>query len=57
LGRNRNPNVQRLIYPKAPVKVAADWDTSEIGNVQVVFVAHCGRTTGGGHRDWFGLHR
>ena len=47
LRRNRNPNVQRLIYQKVPVKVAADWDTSEIGNVQVDFVAHCGRSTGG----------
>lgn len=47
LRRNRNPNVQRLIYQKVPVKVAADWDTSQIGNVQVDFVAHCGRSTGG----------
>lgn len=47
LRRNRNPNVQRLIYQKVPVKVAAEWDTSEIGNVQVDFVAHCGRSAGG----------
>lgn len=47
LRRNRNPNVQRLIYQKVPVKVAADWDTQEMGNVQVDFVAHCGRSTGG----------
>jgi hypothetical protein len=47
LRRNRNPNVQRLIYQKVPVKVAAEWDTSEIGNLQVDFVAHCGRSTGG----------
>lgn len=47
LKRNRNPNVQRLIYQKVPVKVAAEWDTSEIGNVQVDFVAHCGRSAGG----------
>ena len=47
LRRNRNPNMQRLIYQKVPVKVAAEWDTSEIGNVQVDFVAHCGRSTGG----------
>jgi len=46
LRRNRNPNVQRLIYQKVPVKVAAEWDTSEVGNVQVDFVAHCGRSTG-----------
>ena len=49
LRRNRNPNVQRLIYQKVPVKVAADWDTRELGNVQVDFVAHCGRSTGGAY--------
>jgi hypothetical protein len=47
LRRNRNPNAQRLIYQKVPVKVAAEWDTSEIGNLQVDFVLHCGRSTGG----------
>jgi hypothetical protein len=47
LRRNRNPNVQRLIYQKVPVKVASEWDTKEIGNLQVDFVAHCGRSTGG----------
>jgi hypothetical protein len=47
LGRHRNPNVQRLIYQKVPVKVAADWDTGEIGNLQVDFVEHCGRSTAG----------
>ena len=47
LRRNRNPNVQRLIYEKVPVKVAAEWDTEEIGNLQVDFVLHCGRSTGG----------
>jgi len=47
LRRNRNPNAQRLIYQKVPVKVAGDWDTQEIGNVQVDFVPHCGRSTGG----------
>jgi len=47
LKRNRNPNVQRLIYQKVPVKVAAEWDTGELGNVQVDFVAHCGRSMGG----------
>jgi hypothetical protein len=47
LRRDRNPNVQRLIYQKVPVKVAADWDTNEVGNLQVDFVLHCGRSTGG----------
>ncbi len=47
LRRNRNPNAQPLIYQKVPVKVAAEWDANEIGNVQVDFVLHCGRSTGG----------
>ena len=47
LRRNRNPSVQRLIYQKVPVKVAAEWDIREVGNVQVDFVAHCGRSAGG----------
>jgi hypothetical protein len=47
LRRNRNPNAQRLIYQQVPVKVAADWDTSQVGNLQVDFVTHCGRSTGG----------
>ncbi len=47
LRRNRNPGVQRLIYERVPVKVAADWDTTEVGNLQVDFVAHCGRSSGG----------
>lgn len=36
-----------LLYQKIPVKVAADWDTNEVGNVQVDYVEHCGRSTGG----------
>jgi hypothetical protein len=47
LRRNRNPGVQRLLYERVPVKVASDWDTRETGNLQVDFVAHCGRSTGG----------
>jgi hypothetical protein len=47
LRRNRNPNAQRLIYQKVPVKVAADWDPNEVGNLQVDFVPHCGRSTAG----------
>jgi hypothetical protein len=35
------------MYQRVPVKVAAEWDTREVGNVQVDYVAHCGRSTGG----------
>ena len=47
LRRNRNPRVHPLLYRKIPVKVASEWDTSEVGNVQVDYVAHCGRATAG----------
>ena len=47
LRQNRNPSVHPLLYQKIPVKVAADWDTAEIGNLQVDFVLHCGRSAGG----------
>lgn len=47
LERKRNPSVHPLLYQKIPVKMAAEWDTGEVGNVQVDFVAHCGRSMGG----------
>jgi hypothetical protein len=47
LRQNRNPSVHPLLYQKIPVKVAADWDTAEIGNLQVDFVLHSGRSAGG----------
>jgi len=36
-----------LLYQKIPVKVAAEWDTDEVGNLQVDYVEHCGRSSGG----------
>jgi hypothetical protein len=47
LRQNRNPAVHPLLYQKIPVKVASDWDTQEIGNLQVDYVLHCGRSAGG----------
>jgi len=47
LRRNRNPALHPLLYQKIPVKVAADWETSQVGNVQVDYVEHCGRSTAG----------
>lgn len=43
----RNPSVHPLLYQRVPVKVASEWDTREVGNLQVDYVAHCGRSTGG----------
>jgi len=47
LRRNRNPALHPLLYQKIPVKVAADCETSQVGNVQVDYVEHCGRSMGG----------
>lgn len=47
LKRERNPSVHPLLYQRVPVKVASEWDTSKVGNLQVDYVAHCGRSTGG----------
>jgi len=47
LRRVRNPAVHPLLYQKIPVKVAGDWDVEEVGNVQVDYVLHCGRSTAG----------
>lgn len=47
LRRNRNPAPHRLLYQQIPVKVAAEWDTREVGNLQVDYVEHCGRSNGG----------
>jgi hypothetical protein len=47
LRRNRNPSVQPLLYQKIPVKVASEWDTAEVGNIEIDYVVHCGRSTGG----------
>ena len=47
LSRPRSGRVHPLLYQKIPVKVAADWDTDEVGNVQVDYVEHCGRSSAG----------
>ena len=47
LKRERNPSVHPLLYQRVPVKVASEWDTHEVGNLQVDYVAHCGRSSGG----------
>ena len=47
VNRPRSAMVHPLLYQKIPVKVAGEWDTGEVGNVQVDYVEHCGRSTGG----------
>jgi hypothetical protein len=47
LRKNRNPAVHPLLYQKIPVKVASEWDTRQVGNLQADYVEHCGRSNGG----------
>ena len=47
LKRNRNPGVHPLLYQKIAVKRAGDYDPGEVGNLQLDYVAHCGRWAGG----------
>lgn len=47
LRQNRNPSVHPLLYQRVPVKVASEWDTTQVGNLQVDYVLHCGRSTAG----------
>jgi hypothetical protein len=47
VNRTRCGRIHPLLYQKIPVKVAADWDTEQVGNVQVDYVEHCGRSAGG----------
>jgi len=47
VNRPRSATVHPLLYQKIPVKVAGEWDTNEVGNIQVDYVEHCGRSTGG----------
>jgi len=47
LRRNRNPAAHPLLYQKIPVKVASEWDTTQLGNLQVDFVLHSGRSVAG----------
>ena len=45
--RPRCGRVHPPLYQKIPVKVAGDWDTDEIGSVQVDYVEHGGRSSAG----------
>ena len=44
---HRRPPVHPLLYQRVPVKASADWDRQEVGNLQLDYVLHCGRTTAG----------
>jgi hypothetical protein len=47
LKRQRNPPVHPLLYQRVPVKAPSEWDRQEVGNLQLDYVLHCGRSTAG----------
>jgi hypothetical protein len=47
LQQQRRPPVHPLLYQRVPVKTAAEWDRQEVGNLQLDYVLHCGRSTAG----------
>jgi hypothetical protein len=47
LKRYRNPAVHPLLYQQIPVKVPNQWDRSQVGNLQLDFVFHCGQSGAG----------
>jgi len=50
---HRRPPVHPLLYQRVPVKTAADWDRQEVGNLQLDYVLHCGRSTAGEYLPTF----
>lgn len=47
LKRQRRPPVHPLLYQRVPEKLPNEWDREQLGNVQMDFVLHCGRSTAG----------
>lgn len=47
LQQHRRPPVHPLLYQRVPVKTAAEWDRQQVGNLQLDYVLHCGRSTAG----------
>jgi len=43
----RQTATRRLLLEQIPVKVSADWDRSQTGNLQIDYVAHCGQSLAG----------
>ena len=44
---HRRPPVHPLLYQRVPTKTAAEWDRQQVGNLQLDYVPHCGRSSAG----------
>lgn len=47
LPQHRHNATRRLLREQIPVKVSADWDRGQVGNLQLDYVAHCGQSLAG----------
>jgi len=47
LNRKYRQKDNPLLYQKIPVKVSAEWDRNELGNIQIDLVEHCGQSARG----------
>ncbi|MGH9786793.1 MAG: integrase catalytic domain-containing protein [Terriglobia bacterium] len=47
LPQYRRSGTRRLLLEQIPVKVADQWDRTQLGNLQLDYVAHCGQSTAG----------
>ena len=47
LKQHRRPPVHPLLYQRVPVKTSAEWDRQQVGNLQLDYVLHCGRSSAG----------
>jgi hypothetical protein len=45
----RHGATRRLLLEQIPLKVADEWDRSQVGNLQLDYVAHCGQSTAGSY--------
>jgi hypothetical protein len=45
--RKYEKKVHPLLYQKIPVKLSDEWDRSELGNIQIDLIEHCGQSAKG----------
>jgi hypothetical protein len=47
LNRYRSPSLHPLLHQQIPVKLSGEWDRTQLGNLQLDFVLHCGQSAAG----------
>lgn len=47
IGRKYQQKVHPLLYQKIPIKLSDEWDRSQLGNIQIDSIEHCGQSARG----------